>query len=272
MSKSDEIRACIKDMLEWFHNFCTENNIRYYALGGTLLGAVRHKGFIPWDDDADLGLPRPDFDRLVELMKAEKGRYRLESPADGADDFFYPFAKLYDTETTAIDDGKYKTKRGIFLDIFPIDGIGNTEREVSRNFRRFDLKFNFFVSRTCDIRKGRSKIKNMIIFVSNRIPGFIVDDKKLLAGICRECRRYDYEASAFCGNLVGAYHRREIVPKEYFGTPTPMPFEDITINCVENADGYLTHIYGDWHKIPDEADRKGHHGFVSVDTHKGYVE
>lgn len=197
MTEEENIKLHLKEMLFWFHSFCEENEIRYYALGGTLLGALRHKGFIPWDDDVDIGVPRPDYEKLISLMKNNSERYVLESPNDNADDFFYPYAKLYDTRTTAVEHNKYKTKRGIFLDIFPIDGIGNAEQEVNRNFRKFDLKFNFFVSRTCDIRKGRSKIKNMIIFVSNLIPGFIVDDKKLLEGICRECRKYDYEASAY---------------------------------------------------------------------------
>lgn len=272
MEESKEIRARLKDMIKWFHNFCKENNICYYALGGTLLGAMRHKGFIPWDDDVDLGLPRPDYNRLIELMKNKKGRYILETPLDGASDFFYPFAKLYDTETTTIENNKYKTKRGLYLDIFPIDGIGCSEEEAKKNFKKFDLKFNFFVSRVNSIKKDRSKIKNIIILISNLIPDFIIDDRKLLLNICKECSKFDYENSAFCGNLVGAYHFKEIVPKEYFGKPTPMPFEDFEIYCVENADGYLTHIYGDWHKIPDEAHKKGHHDFWLVDINNSYLE
>ncbi|MDE6558154.1 MAG: LicD family protein, partial [Clostridia bacterium] len=82
-----ELQQRLLDMLKWFHAFCVEHNLRYYALGGTLLGAVRHKGFIPWDDDIDVGMPRKDYNRFIKLMKNADGQsvFRLETPLENKD-------------------------------------------------------------------------------------------------------------------------------------------------------------------------------------------
>lgn len=119
-----EIQLKLLDMLKWFHEFCIENKLRYYALGGTMLGAIRHKGFIPWDDDIDVGMPREDYDKMIELViDKQDEKYRLEKPLQNKD-FVYQYCKLYDTSTTLVENTRYKTKRGVYLDIFPLDGIG----------------------------------------------------------------------------------------------------------------------------------------------------
>ena len=123
----NEMQSKLLDMMKWFHGYCEENGLRYYALGGTALGAVRHGGFIPWDDDLDVGMPRADYDRMISLCKNGTGntRYRIEAPGQNRD-FIYPFCKAYDTETTLVENARIKAKRGVYIDIFPLDGIGNT--------------------------------------------------------------------------------------------------------------------------------------------------
>ena len=119
MERDNKLKPMLVEMMGWFHNFCVNHNLRYYAAGGTMLGAIRHKGFIPWDDDIDIVMPRTDYEKLEQLMKNQVcKRYLLETPNTDAKDFFYTFSKLYDTETTLIENTKYKIKRGIYLDIF----------------------------------------------------------------------------------------------------------------------------------------------------------
>ena len=97
------------DILKWFHLFCEENNLKYYAIGGTMLGVVRHKGFIPWDDDIDVGMPREDYNKFIELTKNKQfDKYVVESIYDNNKDFFYPMVKIYDTTTTLIENTRYK--------------------------------------------------------------------------------------------------------------------------------------------------------------------
>ena len=111
--------------LQWFHHFCSEHNLRYYAVGGTCLGAVRHKGFIPWDDDIDVGMPRKDYKKFLELTSAiqDNELYKVEY-LPSKHGFTYPYCKLYDIGTTLIENSRYKIKRGIYIDVFPLDGIG----------------------------------------------------------------------------------------------------------------------------------------------------
>ena len=105
------------DMLEAFHNFCNENGIRYFLDAGSLLGAIRHDGFIPWDDDIDLGMPRADYDKAIELGKnGFGGHYRIMTEKEG----IYPFAKVIDTNTLMIEfPNTHRNEIGVFIDLFP---------------------------------------------------------------------------------------------------------------------------------------------------------
>lgn len=269
--QSDELKTRLVEMVSWFHDFCQCNNLRYYALGGTMLGAVRHSGFIPWDDDIDIGMPRADYERLEELLAGKKnGKYVLETPNTEAEDFYYPFTKLYDTTTTLIENTRCRIKRGIYLDIFPLDGIGNTEQESRNNYELVNRKRNFLLTRTGGIRKGRSLYKNLAVIAARFIPG--INNKKLLADVVKECRKYDYDSCEWCGNLVGAWGFKEIMPRSIMGKPTPYKFESITVFGAEDADGYLTSLYGDWRKLPPEDKRVTHHDYVMCDLHKSYLE
>ncbi len=272
-TSNDLLKVKLTDMLKWFHAFCEEHGLRYYALGGTMLGAVRHGGFIPWDDDIDVGMPRSDYDRLAVLFEKEApGRYRLETPASADPAYCYPFTKLYDTETTLIEHKKYVLKRGIYLDIFPLDGIGDTEEESARNYRPIHKKYNLFLARTGAVRQGRTWYKNLAVRLLFLIPPCFLSGKRLMAELDTMCRRFDFYETAWCGNLVGAWRLREVMPREYMGDPKLYPFEDTVIYGVAEPDSYLTSLYGDWRQLPPEEKRKSHHDYVFCDLERSYLE
>ena len=169
----NELQSKLVDMLQYFHNLCVENQIRYYIVEGSFLGAVRHKGFIPWDDDIDLGVPREDYDRLISIMKNRgQGRYVLESPSENKD-FVYSFSKLYDTQTTLIPISRYHIQRGIYLDIFPLDGVGDTKEEALRHNRKITTLDNYICTKICAIEPRRKFYKNAAIVVGRCIPEFL---------------------------------------------------------------------------------------------------
>ena len=270
MERDNKLKPMLVEMMGWFHNFCVNHNLRYYAAGGTMLGAIRHKGFIPWDDDIDIVMPRTDYEKLEQLMKNQVcKRYLLETPNTDAKDFFYTFSKLYDTETTLIENTKYKIKRGIYLDIFPLDGMGNSEKESRKHFRKIEKANNLLLSKIAGIRKGRSFIKNTVVRVFRVVP---LNEKKLLNKVVRLCAEKDWDKCAYGGNPVGAWRFKEIMRKEIMGTPTLYKFENIEIFGAEMADEYLKHLYGDWRKLPPIEKRVSHHDYILCDLNQSYLK
>ena len=257
--------------LEWFDNYCRINDLKYFIIGGTLLGALRHGGFIPWDDDIDIGMPRCDYDRLSRLFPSNgSGNYVLEMPNSQSDDFYQPYGKLYDRTTTLIEKGRKICVRGIYIDIFPIDGIGNTMAEAIKNYRNIKWLYYLYLSKTAVIRKDREKWKNFMAVIANMLPDFIVSETKLRSYIDRRCSRIDYNESTFCGNLLGRKFEGEIVPKDYFGDPKEIGFNGINVFMPEKAELYLDHIYGDWKKLPPFENRVTNHDYLVCDLETPY--
>lgn len=267
------VQSKLLKMLRWFDGFCREHHLRYYAVGGTLLGAVRHGGFIPWDDDIDLALPRKDYDRLSELMYGRRfGKYLLESPKTAGDDFCYPFAKLYDTSTTLTENKRFPVKRGIYLDIFPFDGVGDNFEEGRRYYKKIQRKYYFYVTLTGGVRKGRSAAKNAAVIASRAIPRSIADPVKIRKSIDVMCSHYDFDHSSWVGNFLGAWGERELVARSIVGEPVEYPFEDFNLFGVEDYDRYLTSIYGDWRSLPPVEKRVSHHDYTSLDLERSYLD
>ncbi|MBR1456678.1 MAG: LicD family protein [Oscillospiraceae bacterium] len=274
MKRADpELQNKLLEMLHWFHALCVDNGLRYYALGGTMLGAVRHGGFIPWDDDIDVGMPRRDYERLFDAVsRAERTHYVLETPTHSGEDFFYCYAKLYDTETTLVENKKNRIRRGIYLDIFPLDGMGDTEEESRKQFGRVDRRFKFFLARTTGLRKGRDPLKNAAVVVSRLIPDALLNDRKLLLRIDALSAQRDFDDCLYGGNPYGAWRGREIMPRAIMGTPALYRFEDMEVYGAQDADAYLTRLYGDWRQLPPEEKRVSHHDNIEYDLNRSYLE
>lgn len=273
MNNSEEIKRKLTEMFSWFHNFCINNNLRYYAIGGTMLGAVRHKGFIPWDDDIDVGMPRSDYKRLEQLLNGESHeRYILETPNTSANDYFYAFSKLYDSTTTLIENTKVHIKRGIYLDIFPLDGLADTEEECVENYKVISRTSNLLLARVAGIRKGRSLYKNIAVICARLIPSFLMSNKRLLQAVVDCCCVRDFDKCKWGGNLVGAWGFKEIMQVDLFGKPKLYTFEGLTVYGVSEADAYLRCLYGDWQQLPPAEKQVTHHDFILCDLHKSYLE
>lgn len=268
------LQESIFQILKWFDRLCRKENLRYYVIGGTFIGAVRHKGFIPWDDDADVAMPRQDYEKLIELFSKYKDnridRFLLETVDSKADDFFYTYGKLYDTTTTMIERTRKRCRRGVFLDIFPLDGLGNTMEEAKINFKRFDRLNMFLLTRTCALRKERKFYKNVAILISRCIPSFMVNEKKLAKRFDTMCKERDFDNCKYVCNLSG-YRSREIMERKLLGNPCEYEFEGIRVLGPELYDEYLTHIFGDWRKLPPKDKQISNHDFISYDLKKSYL-
>lgn len=268
---SVRLKTMLIDMMRWFHEFCEENNLTYYVVGGTMLGAMRHEGFIPWDDDIDVAMPREDYSKLERLMGNLGGRYVLETPNSEHADFFYPSSKLYDAETTLVENTRYKIKRGIYLDVFPLDGAGNTKEEGIAYYQKVKFRKNLLLTLTTGIRKGRNLYKNLAVYIMHMLPNWVLNKKKILRSLDALCAQRNFEQYEFGGNLVGNWMEREVMPRGYFGKPQLYKFESIWVYGVEKADEYLTALYGDWQKLPPIEKQKSHHDFLYIDLEKTFI-
>lgn len=270
--KLSPLQIHLVTMMEWFHRFCVDNYLTYYVLGGTMLGAARHSGFIPWDDDIDVGLPRKDYEKLLELMNTDSYLpYLLETPYSKAPEYSYPYSKIYDTRTTLIENRRKKVIRGVYIDVFPLDGLGNSEEECKKNYEPINKKYNLLLSLVGGIRRGRSLYKNVAVIMARLIPPFIISDKKVMSDLDKLCASHEFEKCTWICNDLGAWRLKEAMPKSILGQPTLYPFEGIKVYGAENADAYLTHLYGDWRQLPPKEKRKTHHDFVELDLEKPYL-
>lgn len=248
------------DALKETIRFFDDNNIRYYAIGGTLLGAVRHKGFIPWDDDIDLGLPRESYDRLLRLHEEGKCPLNIVGPSNNDDCYWYP-ARV---ESKKLKVRRYvheeETVQNVWMDIFPLDGLPASKLSHrlywwKLSYRR--LRFN--LSRLKKYEAGENKVMNLVkrvlmIFLKPEK----MDKHKEYIRFDRQMKHYKFEGQPYFINGDGRYKMREIAPQAWLGTDCFLPFEDIELRCIENYDSYLTQIYGDYMKKPENPEKYEH--------------
>lgn len=236
-----------------FDRVCREHQLRYYVTYGSMLGAVRHRGFIPWDDDIDLGMPRDDYDRLIAHSR-EWLPPHLEFVC-GENDDAYPiaFGKLQDIRTTIIERRHLHYLGGIFVDIMPIDGICNNALRQRLHIAHYVFwsRVLYFIHRD-PYRHGRGP-SSWLPLLCRRL--FTMT--QVQARIRKILMRYPYRQSQF----VCLYddHSRAIMPKSVVGEPETIVFEGVSLPGVHDADAYLRAVYGsDYMQLPPENMRKIH--------------
>lgn len=258
-----EIQAKILSIFKWFHEFCVENGLTYYMLGGTQLGATRHKGFIPWDDDADVGMPRPDYERFLKITRGKTfGKYYVDSCKNEMSNYIWPFAKIFDKDTTFIERISYNIAiRGIWLDVFPLDGAtSGIEKEVK--FYKIEL-LKFIRNLRFAEKKKRAFWKSFIIWSARRFSVSLVNRM-----IDSTYSVRDFYASEEIGNFTCGYGRSEWQSKKIWGTPKSYDFEGEKFYGVERDEEYLQSIFGNYMELPPEEERIKHQAWF-VDLNHG---
>lgn len=267
------MQLMLTDMLKVFHDFCMEHSLRYYAIGGTALGAARHHGFIPWDDDIDVGMPRNDYEKMINIFNRDNNnkRYLLESPSATDSNYYYPYSKLYDTQSTLIENVRYKLRRGLYIDIFPLDGAGKFECEGLKILKSTIIPLKIRAIMLCDTKR----ITNFNVYMRLKLFQAFLDPiikiNSLMNKIDASCKRLNYNESVYVANFMGLRKEKEIIRKEILGNPTLYPFENIMICCPEKIDEYLSCLYGDWKSPPPPNEQITHHDYT-LDLNKPFAQ
>ena len=237
------LKECIK--------LCEDNNIEYFSLGGTLLGAVRHQGFIPWDDDIDLGIPRKYYDKFIELL-SDNEEVVLEKNIINLNVLQYK-----KKENIQIGSESYS----VYIDLFPLDGVpnGKIARKVFlTKFLLYRVLYKFSIVDKLNV-VDRGFVGNLVVDLMKKSKiNKILSSERIVEKLHKIAATYSFDDSEFVGNILGRYREKEIVSKKIFGNSKLLKFEDIEIRSPEDYDGYLKHIYGDYMKLPKEEDRIAH--------------
>lgn len=266
-----EVQLGELSILKRLAQLCEELELRYFLFYGTLLGAVRHQGFIPWDDDVDVAMPRPDYDRLIayltdhaqELYPLKLMNYHTSK------DYIYPISRLCDTRYRIDYQGTVEYGLGLFVDIYPLDGCGTTQKEkkalVRKNRMLALLAFQAGMQKFASSgTAGWRTPAKFLMYCYAKLRGSHYFAKRLE----KNAKRYSYEGCETVNCMVWDVLDFGIDKKLLEGCRY-LPFEDTRFRVPEGYDGVLRLFYGDYMQLPPEEDRVGHHyytAYIKEDT------
>ncbi len=250
------------DIAKKFADICDRNGLVYYMLGGTMLGSIRHGGFIPWDDDMDFAMFRDDYEKFLKIAPKElPSNMRVEDFRTTPDCQHYAF-RIVDTETRVIESRIENDSSETYasIDIFPIDGTPNNS--ILRRLYFLRVLFHRAMLSMCyrdsiDKKRKRNAAEKFLISVLNKFPiSNFTTGHKQMEKIDEIMRNQKVSGSKYIGNIMGAYRTKEVVPAKFYGTGKMYPFEDTEFRGLSLYDEYLKWQYGDYMKLPSKEDRE----------------
>jgi len=255
--KLDELKKIQLNILQDFSAFCEENGLTYFLAYGTLIGAIRHNGYIPWDDDIDLVMPRKDYEIVLFEYNKRDSVYKIGSIYNH-DDYQFSHIKVGDTRTLLIDGG---LKSVVNIDVFPLDGLSNSR--INR-YKQLEL---CKILRLAVAYKRLHKNENhhwlkkfLIVVIKVVLTPFSIHF--LIKKLDRIAKKYPLETSSEAINIVwGVYGKKEILKKTFFKSGMLRKFENSQFKVPLAYDKILTNLYGKYMVMPPLHKRKTHHQF-----------
>lgn len=239
----EQVKQIEIGILKHIKAICEKHKLRYYLCGGTLLGAIRHKGFIPWDDDVDIALPMKDYKQLIELLENNE-RYIPLTPYKNADIYHSFFMKVMD-KTTIMKSWDYPffTSLGVNIDIFPLYGLPEKDVEIECFYNKLRKLNVEYVS--ADMKDIESSEKS----------------KSFRKEILKMMEMYEFDKSQKIGYLLSKYKEKEIMPKLIYDKSVKVEFEGELFDAAVGYEDYLKRIFGDYMALPPENERVTPHNF-----------
>ena len=243
----EEAKKLELDILDFIDSFCKEHGINYCINYGTLIGAIRHKGFIPWDDDIDLSMTRENYEKFIQLFSEKQSRYKLLS-LETDDQYFNNFIKIVDPTTKIIDTRNTKTyDSGVFIDIFPMDTFNDT-KVVDICYKLESFKLLSF-SKHKNIVYGDSRLKDLIrtlfwLLLRPVSPRFFANQ------IEKQIQKYRVENGKYIAFIPSKAKEKEIFPRDMFDELIETPFEHLVLPAPKHFDTVLKQFYDDYMTVP----------------------
>lgn len=274
---STQQKEMIIDVFKAFISVCEQHDLQYFCCGGTAIGTLRHKGMIPWDDDIDILMPRPDYNRFVNLFDELdiSNSYELFTAKTNAS-YYLPFAKMCDKNSTILEYEDIPCVLGVFIDIFPLDGAADDKDQRDRQllgFRRAANKL-LVLPKSMSINL-KSAIKRFISFQIRTAWNelyYTFSKKQNREKVLQEIDRYllsnSYSISNFFGNYGGMWGIKEFGPKEWFSDYVTGEFEGLSVRLPIGVHKLLTQMYGDYMQLPPEEKRGSHHNVAYLNLDK----
>lgn len=254
----DEYINILFEILKYFDEICKENNIQYTLYAGSLIGAIRHSDIIPWDDDIDVALTPDNYEKLRKVMMKQNSRYKY---IDGYTNksYYYPFAKIVDSQTIAYEDGKREIDGyGVYIDVFEINNTSNDKKKREKHYKKMStLKriFGIYAKTDESVKNEKSKFKKIRNYFLFKIGcKFFI---KKYNSLCRKYNNKDTNYMVYDWPTYG--FEQEIFLKDYYKNYTRKKFRNINAMVSKDYDKILKNIFGDYMELPPVEERVPKH-------------
>ena len=256
-----EVQLTELEILLFFDKLCKQYNLKYYLTGGTLLGAIRHKGFIPWDDDIDICMPRKDYEKLLTLALNSE-RYVLQNYKLG--NLKRAITKVVDIKTHT--SGFLEEDVHLWIDIFPVDGLPEEEEKVREIYQKTYYYRKLLYVCGAKLGMGRNLVKKYLLFFLKPIANTFWGIDNIIKKFNIIAESYPYENFKYVGSIVGGIHGiGERMPKNEYEKAIEVEFENYIFPTYSCWESYLNSCYGDYMKLPPVEERKTHIRKVLID-------
>lgn len=243
----EEVREMQMELMRYVRDICEKNGLRYYMCGGTLLGAVRHNGYIPWDDDVDLAMPMPDYLKFIGIVK-QMGNYTSLNIYDYPDDYYNFFMRLIHPETyMKYWEYPFLMTTGVSIDIFPLFGLPAQQKERDFFYKTIRLLNERYISTYMEHDSDTEELVSMRHDLQSQIEGMM--------------EQYPFDECEWIGNVLSKYREKEIMPRAIYQNQVPLKFEKDTFAAAGGYVDYLRRMFGDYMQLPPEKDRMNTHNY-----------
>ena len=269
----NDTQKVILDIFACISNICKKNGIRYFAIGGTCLGAVRHQGFIPWDDDLDIAIPIQEYDKFWKIAHKELPHHLKIYKEDDIRHYRYIFGKIHNENTTFIEKSEIEypeSYKGIFVDIMPISSIPDARIERKgfynkiRKYHKLNILRRYNFSEMVSIKE---KLLWLLLFPSR----FLLKTNYWSNKWLKMLSKYPLGSTSLTGYTWSIQAERLTFPINDFKDVVELPFENITISCPKEYDDYLARQFGNYMELPP-VDKRAPHHVENISTTKSYKE